>query len=140
RTKRGNNNTWCRDDELSSFPWEQVKARRDTLHLTKRLIALRKAFPFAEKGHILWHGTEPGKPDHSWTSHTLAWEYPTVPSEENGYAARVYAAANMYSEPLAFTLPRGRWRLQFSARGPESGEEVSGSIECPPGSVFILSK
>ncbi|MBP5274830.1 MAG: glycogen debranching enzyme, partial [Abditibacteriota bacterium] len=47
RTKRGNNNTWCRDDELSSLPWEQMKARRDTLHLTKRLIALRKACPFA---------------------------------------------------------------------------------------------
>ncbi|HEY7189857.1 MAG TPA: glycogen debranching protein GlgX [Vicinamibacterales bacterium] len=43
RTKMGNNNTYCQDNELSWFDWEHQDAR--LLAFTRKLIALRKSHP-----------------------------------------------------------------------------------------------
>ncbi|MBN1306420.1 MAG: glycogen debranching protein GlgX [Chitinispirillaceae bacterium] len=45
KTKRGNNNTYCQDNELSWLQWEHDDEGRDLLAFTRSLIALRKRHP-----------------------------------------------------------------------------------------------
>ncbi|MBO4547964.1 MAG: glycogen debranching enzyme [Abditibacteriota bacterium] len=137
RTKQGNNNTYCQDNGLSRFPWNALGGPRDLTGIVRWLAGFRKACPPGER--FLWHGTRPGKPDHSWASHSLAWEYDTEPGEQNGRICRVYAAANMFTEPLTFTLPPGEWTPVFAGGSPiEHGEPVK-ETDVRPGTVTILT-
>ncbi|MBQ9358506.1 MAG: glycogen debranching enzyme, partial [Abditibacteriota bacterium] len=139
RTKQGNNNTYCQDNPLSWLCWDLTDEQRDMLRAVRELIALRKVWGPPPGSAFTWHGTQPEKPDFSWTSHTLAWEYGVVPSGANGRSKKVYAAANMFSRPLAFTLPPGSWRLLFSTSGEPCGGKY-GTIALKPGTVCILTK
>ncbi|MGJ0429420.1 glycogen debranching protein GlgX [Methylobacter sp.] len=70
RTQRGNNNTWCQDNELSWFDWSLVEKNGDMLRFVKELIALRRRHPnlnrrefltgeaVSDRGlrDIAWHG------------------------------------------------------------------------------------
>ncbi|MBN1507552.1 MAG: glycogen debranching protein GlgX [Sedimentisphaerales bacterium] len=64
KTKKGNNNTYCQDNELSWFAWDHVdEALRD---FTAELIELRKSHPvFRRRG---WFQGRPirGQPDIGW--------------------------------------------------------------------------
>ena len=42
RTQRGNNNTYCQDNELSWFDWKLDHRARELLAFTRRLISLRR--------------------------------------------------------------------------------------------------
>jgi isoamylase len=70
RTQRGNNNTWCQDNEISWFDWSLVEKNGDMLRFVKELIALRRRHPnlnrrefltgeaVSDRGlrDIAWHG------------------------------------------------------------------------------------
>ncbi len=45
RSQRGNNNTYCQDNELSWFDWELAQWQQDLLETTRFLVALRAAHP-----------------------------------------------------------------------------------------------
>lgn len=45
RTQRGNNNTYCQDNDISYFNWDDVQKNADLLLFFQRLIALRRAHP-----------------------------------------------------------------------------------------------
>ncbi|MEM9484737.1 MAG: glycogen debranching protein GlgX [Cyanobacteria bacterium P01_F01_bin.116] len=45
RTQQGNNNTYCQDNELSWFDWNQRYRNKDLLTFTQRLIEFRKQHP-----------------------------------------------------------------------------------------------
>ena len=82
-TKRGNNNTWCQDNDLNWFLWDQVAASKDFFRFCQLMIQFRKAHPLLKRDEFLkpneaqWHGAEPlipiGEPAillsplHSWT-------------------------------------------------------------------------
>lgn len=67
RTQRGNNNTYCQDNETSWIDWARGDA--DLLEFTQRLIALRRANPVLRQGHYLHgHGRPDGLPDVAWSS------------------------------------------------------------------------
>ncbi|MBR4748517.1 MAG: glycogen debranching enzyme [Abditibacteriota bacterium] len=137
RTKEGNNNTYCQDNRLSRFPWDAPGGPRDLTGIVRWLTGFRKACPPTGE-RFRWHGTHPGKPDHSWASHSLAWEYETEPGEKNDNICRVYAAANMFSEPLTFVLPRGEWTPVFADGRPLTAGEPVKETTVRPGAVTIL--
>ena len=70
RTQRGNNNTWCQNNELSWFDWRLVETEREMLEFVRGMIALRrrhpnltsndfytgKALPDRNVPDIVWHG------------------------------------------------------------------------------------
>lgn len=64
RTKKGNNNTYCQDNELSWFDWDHVDENlRD---FTTRLIDLRKSHPvFRRRGWFQGRSIH-GQPDIGW--------------------------------------------------------------------------
>ena len=67
RTQRGNNNSYCQDNEISWIDWAGADA--DLLAFTQRLIALRRAHPVLRQGRYLHgHKRQDGTPDVVWSS------------------------------------------------------------------------
>lgn len=71
-TKKGNNNTWCQDNDLNWFQWDQLKSKASFYRFYRLLIAFRKKHPILRRLAFLtpidinWHGVEPFQPD--WNS------------------------------------------------------------------------
>ncbi|MGZ3732941.1 MAG: glycogen debranching protein, partial [Parachlamydiaceae bacterium] len=61
-TKKGNNNTWCQDNDLSWFLWEQLDKNNGFYRFYRLLVAFRKREPLLKHAHFLtseeidWHG------------------------------------------------------------------------------------
>src|SRR5262249_33733602 len=86
RTQQGNNNAWCQDNDVSWLDWRLAGKNAEHLRFVKEMIALRKQHPalrrrrfFEGRGvggyhppDVAWHGVEPGRPDFSAQSRTLA--------------------------------------------------------------------
>src|SRR5262245_26633253 len=87
RTQRGNNNAWCQDNDISWLDWNLATRHADFLRFTREMIglrrrhaALRRRYHFRGAGldgslepDIIWHGVEPGQPDFSHGSRTIAF-------------------------------------------------------------------
>lgn len=71
-TKGGNNNTWCQDNALSWFDWDQLKLKEEFYRFYRLMICFRKKHPTLRRFSFLtykdvdWHGLDPFKPD--WNS------------------------------------------------------------------------
>ncbi len=97
-TKKGNNNTWCQDNELSWFLWDKKSSFTD---FVKKMIQFRKENPifhtkdFYRDDEIIWHGIyleDPG-----WDS---PYSYLACTIQET-----FYIAFNASSSPLTFEIP-----------------------------------
>jgi isoamylase len=157
RTQQGNNNAWCQDNEISWVNWKLATEHADFLRFVKEMIALRKRHPalrrrsFFHGPEIVWHGTEPNKPDFSQTSRTLAL---SLDGRKTGREPDrdFYMAFNASRETKAFTVPRsaqGRpWRRTVDTAlaspldivGLDEGPQVpvGGRYVLPPFSLVVL--
>ena len=66
RTKGGNNNTYCQDNELNWYDWDLDEREENFLSFVKDLIAFRKAHPVFHRRHFLTGRAEEGCRDVSW--------------------------------------------------------------------------
>ena len=85
RTKRGNNNTYCHNNELNWFDWSLVEKNKGLLEFVKKMIDFTKKHDIfnleefwedkrsAHKPCLTWHGIHPWQPDWSGNSHILAF-------------------------------------------------------------------
>ena len=134
RTQNGNNNTYCQDNALNWQDWTLVNKNADLFRFAKTLIHFRHAHPVLRNGHFQpndfsFHGTTPWKVDWAPYSRTLAF---MVSGEyAKGGTAKdqtIYVAANMFWQPLEFTLPPApvgtRWHV-FANTGLPSPEDVA---------------
>lgn len=68
-TRHGNNNTWCQDNELNWFLWDQLETKPGFHRFFRSLIHFRKNHPLLRREHFLgdkditWHGLNPSQPD-----------------------------------------------------------------------------
>jgi isoamylase len=133
RTKKGNNNSYCQDNEISWLNWGLLKSNRDIYEFTKQVIAFRKAHPIfhMEKEPALLDYKSVGMPDMSYHG-VKTWcpefedfrrqlgvfycgQYAKKPdgSSEDYF----YVAYNMHWEPHEFALPNlpknMKWHLAF---------------------------
>jgi glycogen operon protein len=151
-TKKGNNNTYCQDNELSWFDWTRLESEADMLRFVKLCIQFRQAhrvlrnrFYFQNQDainsgypDISWHGVEAWRPDWSDASRTLAFmlcgQHVPAGKKPDDY---IYVGMNMHWERHAFQLPRlpksRKWRL-FADTGLPSPREI-----CQPGAESLLS-
>ncbi|WP_137973182.1 glycogen debranching protein GlgX [Pseudomonas sp. F(2018)] len=53
RTQQGNNNAYCQDNELSWVDWNIDEEGQGLIDFTRRLIALRRAYPILRRGRFL---------------------------------------------------------------------------------------
>ncbi|MDZ4769609.1 MAG: glycogen debranching protein GlgX [Chloroflexota bacterium] len=152
RTQYGNNNTYCHDNELNWFDWRQTETDADLLRFFQRIVAFRRAHPILRNRYFLshrdylglgapdisFHGTQPGSPDWSDGSRTLAFmlngDYARGGSLRDDY---IYVAMNMHWDTVGFTppeLPDGlRWHVTANT-GVPSPHDI-----WDPGSEPVLS-
>jgi isoamylase len=136
RTKGGNNNTYCHDNELNWLDWSLMDTNKDLYRFFKHSIAFRHAHPvLRNKDHfrnqdyvgsgyadISWHGTRAWNAD--WSGNVIAFmlcgKHAKGGSEEDDY---IYVAANMHWDALPFELPglpaNMKWHV-FANTGLES--------------------
>jgi isoamylase len=120
RTADGNNNYWVQE-KANQMPWDQLAANQDMVRFTQMMNQIHTENAIGSRGaaSIVWHGTEPNKPDFSDGARVIAWEYkPTKPGEKS-----LYTISNAYWEPLQVKLPDGLWRQLVNDALP-SGQDI----------------
>jgi glycogen operon protein len=146
RTQQGNNNTYCHDNELNWLDWSLKESNADLFRFCRCLMAFRHRHPALRNPHyaglpqhdggsfeITWHGVRAWQPDWADYSRTLAMMARRTAGGEHDI---VYAAFNMYWEPLEFELPRpavGQWRM-FADTGAAPPQDI-----CEPGQEHLLT-
>ena len=169
RTQQGNNNAYCQDNEISWYDWPS--ADTDLLTFTRRLIALRSRHPVFRRRRFLtgadakelgWF-TPAGTPmtDADWSHHSaLSLAIYLDGSDSPDRAADgsllvdddFYLMVNGYWEPLTFTIPSVRtrldgaaesWRVEISTYNgnppPGDGTAPSGGASPPPAPATVTA-
>ena len=119
RTQRGNNNTYCQDNEINWFDWTLVEKHHDVFRFFSRMIAFRKSHPILHLSRFLrgdvnrrglkdmdWHGCRlysPGWNDPS--SRVLAFTMGGFAKEGSPEDVDLHVMLNMEFEDLDFDLP-----------------------------------
>jgi len=136
RTQKGNNNTYCQDNELTWYPWERTREQRHLLAWTRSLIDLRKRHPVFRRRRFFEGTDEEGVRDIAWFSPDgremtgADWADPRrgslafflngqgIPTlDVRGRPVRddsFLVLVNAWHEPQSFTLPLARWGRQWS--------------------------
>jgi glycogen operon protein len=158
RSQRGNNNAWCQDNEVSWVDWALAQTNADFLRFAREMIALRKRHPALRRREFLhgrgpgrdmepdisWHGVEPGKPDFSPLSRTVAY---TLDGSQTGREPDrdLYVSCSAWREPLLFRVPRSpsgkAWRRAVDTALP-SPQDIVPLDEGPrvlPGSIYVVA-
>ena len=133
-TKGGNNNTWCQDNELSYFPWDEEKQDGELLRFVRGLIAFRKGRPILKSSHFLtdeeiaWHGPRPHQPN--WEGRFVAYTLEDL-----------YVAFNAQSEKQEITLPDGKPWLRIvdtALLPPHDFSEEEGAFPLDPAHPYVM--
>jgi glycogen operon protein len=140
RSQNGNNNAYCQDNETSWLDWRLLERHADIHRFVGMLNASRQhrdvvseqaALSLSEllrRAHIEWHGVAIGRPDESWSSHSIAF---TLRGMRSRFLFHVML--NSYWEPLVFELPpapatNGRaWRRWIDTFLPSPDDIVAWS-------------
>jgi glycogen operon protein len=158
RTQSGNNNAYCQDNEIGWVNWELAEKNAEFQRFVRELIALRRRHPALRrkaffrgpgpKGgpgpDVIWHGTEPGKPDFSPTSRALAL---ALDGRQTGAAPDrdFYIVCNAWREALPFRVPLApsgrRWRRLIDTALPSPNDLVAEDAgpQVPAGSVYAVA-
>ncbi len=161
RTQRGNNNTYCQDNELGWLDWRLVESNADMLRFVSGMIRLRKRHPAimrrnfltgerrpgAEREDIAWHGTRLAAP--MWSdseAQVLAYTLGATTGDESD----LHIIMNMANESHRFALPalvRRDWHRAVDTALPapdnllEPGEQPAVDqawYDAAPRSVVVL--
>lgn len=105
-TKRGNNNTWCQDNNLNWFLWNQLETNQDFYRYYSSLIHFRKHHAlfrrnvFLTDNDITWHGLAPERPMWGNGDQLIAF---TLNGQD--HKPQIYIAFNASSHHYNITLP-----------------------------------
>jgi glycogen operon protein len=116
-SQRGNNNTYCQDNELSWFDWSRVDSQREMLRFTREMIAFRRrhtsltsnrfytgrVVPGRGIPDIAWHGARLRQPP--WDdggARQLAFTIAGIRADDEG---DIHAVLNMSDEAIEAELP-----------------------------------
>lgn len=129
-THQGNNNTWCQDNILNWYFWDELEKHTDLFRFSRAIINFRKKHQTLRRCEFLktedtdWHGIEPFKPDWGEKSRFIAYTL-----KDPGQNTFLYIAFNSHFETLHLTLPpppeHKNWYLvvDTSKHSPEDFQE-----------------
>jgi len=120
-SKKGNNNTYCHDNELNWINWDLLKENKGFYEFCKFMIKFRKNHPVLRRERFLvgkdfsendildisWHGLEVNKPRWDYDSHIIAYMLDGSRKETGADIDdnNIYIAINTFWKPLVFNLP-----------------------------------
>jgi isoamylase len=116
RASSNGNNNYYNQDELNTIDWKLLDENPEVFNFAQQSIALRKSLNFGHlrPNDIIWHGTEPNKPDWSDDTRFLARQFNAVGDANQTF----YTAANAWEEPIDITLPPGTWQRVIDTNLP----------------------
>lgn len=151
-TKKGNNNSYCQDNEISWLNWNQLKTNRDIYEFARFMIQLRKDHPVFRMPQepvntdylacglpdLSYHGVNAWKPEFENYRRQLGMLYC------GAYGKRVdgrkdddfYVIYNMHWEPHEFALPRAKKPKKWRLCADTAADERNGMY--PPGEEPLL--
>ncbi len=161
RTKQGNNNAYCQDNEISWLDWSFVRKNKELMAFVKLLLALRKEHPLFTMERILretdfigcgWpeisiHGTSPWQLDASSYNRQAAYLYcgSYVRRPDRTFEDNFYVMFNMHWEKHEFELPKMEgfaWEIVFDTGAGKllkKEEPFDGKcLEMEPRSMVLL--
>jgi isoamylase len=114
RTQRGNNNTYCQDNEISWFDWQLLEQNQQLFRFFKNMIAFRKCHPNLQRQYFFTgQPDEQGQKDIDWHGCKLfapGWNDPnsavlafTIWGQ--GRDDDLHVMLNMEGEDLHFDVP-----------------------------------
>jgi isoamylase/glycogen operon protein len=124
-TKKGNNNTWCQDNTLNWFLWDQLHTHSSFFRFYKLMIHFRKNHPllkratFLTEKDIIWHGIKPLNPLWEANDQFLAFQLVDSDTQQD-----LYVAFNASKQKLNVELPhppegkRWHWVAETCAPPP----------------------
>ncbi len=132
RTKSGNNNSYCQDNEISWLDWSLLKKNKELHEYARQLIAFRKEHPmfwqerelretdFLSCGYpeISLHGVSPWQVDASGYNRLAGILFcgNYVRRQDKAFEPHFYLMFNMHWESHTFELPmqeETRWQVLF---------------------------
>ncbi len=155
RTKQGNNNSYCQDNEISWVDWSLYKKNREFFEFTKELIAFRKEHPMFTLERELretdfiscgWpefsmHGLSPWQVDFSAYNRLAAMMYcgDYIRKNDRTFEDHFYLIYNMHWEKHEFEVPELTercWKVVFDTAGKNT--EFAECLMLEPRSVVLL--
>ncbi len=139
RTQKGNNNSYCQDNEISWVNWDFLNTNREIFEFTKKMIEFRKIHPILRslvfftgtKGEnyttedISWHGTEIATPEWDIEEPVIALMINGQYAEESSYSrdSDFYMIFNSTEEDLTFKIPKSpsgkKWKISINTAGAQ---------------------
>ncbi|CAN5373790.1 hypothetical protein BH09BAC4_BH09BAC4_52390 [soil metagenome] len=148
RTQKGNNNTYCQDNELNWLDWSAKETNADIFNFARRIIRFRHDHPvlrspvhfrywdYVGSGYpdISFHGTKAWSVDQSASSRAFAFLLDGDHAKEGIVKdVMVYVAVNMYWEGLHFEIPglpaEKKWYLVSNTDVPAPNDSFDGGKE-----------
>ena len=108
-TKKGNNNTWCHDNELNWFLWHKLEENTGFYRYYRKLIEFRKLHPILHQGRFLtdddvtWLGINGQKTSWDKDPHFLAFLL-----KDKDHSHDLYCAFNAQNIAVNIQLPLTR--------------------------------
>jgi len=148
-TKQGNNNTWCQDNRLSWFCWDELSRNAPFHRFVKAMIRFRKKEPLFQRKIFLtpeeidWHGHHLHQPDWNTDQRLLAYTL----KDPDGMRD-LFIAFNAVNQNATIEIPEGQWQIiaQTAVAAPddfveEQNRMFQGSqFEMTPYSALLLRK
>ena len=147
RTKQGNNNTYCQDNELSWLDWNLARKNKELTALVKKLLAFRREHPLFTMERDLretdfigcgWpeisiHGISPWQLDSSSYNRLAAYLYcgSYIRRPDRTFEDNFYVMFNMHWEKHEFELPQMEnlsWEVVFDT-GATKHQNESGVLD-----------
>ncbi len=124
-SKKGNNNTYCQDNDYNWIDWNLLAENREFFEFCKYMIKFRKRHPILRRSRfftgvdsggnnipdISWHGLELNKPEWEKNHSYLAFMMNGSLVESTGQNYNdnnIYVAVNSSGEDLSFNAPAPR--------------------------------
>jgi isoamylase len=128
-TKQGNNNTWCQDNDLNWFLWDQIHERKDFFRFYRAMIhfrmqkgALLQREAFLTPDDIEWHGVLPKTPLWDLDDKFVAM---TLKDHETGNDLYIaFNASDKIQNIILPTLDQSKWHW------------IANTAKLPPGEFY----
>ncbi len=134
-TQKGNNNTYCQDNEISWFDWELVEKNKDLLRFFRQMILLKKRkYTLHCKDFFCGEINKDGVPDISFSGCSInnpGWNDPSSRVLSITFGAKtqdsdIHVMMNMDSQDLDFEIPKivGKKWFRFSDTSLNSPDDI----------------
>jgi isoamylase len=111
-TKLGNNNTWCHDNRLNWFCWDQLEKNSKQFKFFQKAIEFRKMNTLVRKTHFMKFGEVDWRnadgTEHQWETTSRFVSY-LLKGERD-----LFIAFNADYREVEVTIPEGRWNQIFN--------------------------